>query len=1320
MKNLISLIFSLICITSLHAQPPFFTGTTEPVVWEELGSLPTSILSFSEHNGRIWAANESLFYSDDDGLTWTRQETVVHQEIQQVVSLEQGTIAGRTRVQQVYVPYGNLNYLNLFRSVDDGLTFPDTLESIDIGAYHFGESYSPGIFKKSDTELMKIEGNIGVNPNSEYSFSSDGGETWEQIEFLIDSALVNFQNDCRCTSHNNRLQLVLPFDTDSLRFMNYPAGSYDADELRIALPAGFTGDYAYFNNGRIFIAQDNSLTYSDDEGITWTTEEYDMPGEITTDKYYFGKRSIIRATDAGVWEIDYADLTHAELLSIPKFELPGFYNYYSYYESNYYPYFEAENADFFSNQSGVYRRGLGESEFTIVANGLSKDANSIRVFGEILWARRGDALYTSANAGETWELRNEEELYFSYGQGANLLGSHNGNMFVRSSEGVFKGANTGEATDWTAVPGVTGSAGIETEGGLFIYNSSSLFHTLDGENFVEKNHPINGGAFVYLNEELLCFKDGIRYASTDLGETWTMSEYAGSLSANPLALNNSLVAFDDGDNSFYKPESSVDGGHTWFPLKELWPNGGYVNYTSYAKYHGHAADMAFYSTRFNFAVTGNGGADWYSVQIPFTYYESFTFFTYGYASNEIPGPLGVVGTGDYIIAYSTDQGIYRTPIAGIKDQIDTTFQERSIVTGRMYKDWNDNCIYDDGDTPMAGKVISVGNEHGYSNDAGLYAVYLPPTANSYAYETAPVLYQEMNCENGLTGLFLSDVMDTDTIDIPFHPIAGISDLEVNIFSAFNFRPGQEATLGVRVKNVANTTFTNYQLSINYDPIAQTFVSADVGGVDVEAGLITFPINLDVEESNVYYFRLLNSEDLNIGDILSHTATVENPDDETPENNTDTYTVEVTASHDPNDKTVWSDGDVLPENATELTYRLRFQNTGTDTAFKVVVIDTLPAQLDLLTFEMLDASHDYELKINNPGILEWTFDNILLPDSTTNEPASHGYIFFKIKTLEDVVDGDELPNDVAIYFDFNEPVITNEVVTIVEKGKIEYYDVYEICEGEEWNDMIVTESFTTIDTAYGTVYDTIQTVEVVALPTYENEFNITGGTGTIIEGEIMTEDTQLSEMYLSQSGCDSLVTYNFTLQQIEITQEIEVCEGDMWNEIPVFDGMTFSDTIYNPLADTIINSQISILQTYSNELAFGASVGANINGTIVYSDTTFTLDFETWQGCDSLITYMIDIISAVEVLDNQLFSAKVFPNPTAGKVIVTIQSDKSYLLNAAILSIKGGLLFEPLKNTRVTENGFTFDVGLENIPAGVYYLRLEAEGELQYLKIVKMN
>ncbi len=138
---------------------------------------------------------------------------------------------------------------------------------------------------------------------------------------------------------------------------------------------------------------------------------------------------------------------------------------------------------------------------------------------------------------------------------------------------------------------------------------------------------------------------------------------------------------------------------------------------------------------------------------------------------------------------------------------------------------------------------------------------------------------------------------------------------------------------------------------------------------------------------------------------------------------------VVGSFDPNDKRGfplgWNDQHLL-ERDEDITYMIRFQNTGNDTAFLVVIRDELPVEtLDPATVRPIAASHPYTWELNGNGSLSFTFPNILLPDSTTNEPASHGFVQFQIKQRPDLPDGVRIENSAAIYFDFNDPVITNE-------------------------------------------------------------------------------------------------------------------------------------------------------------------------------------------------------------------------------------------------------------------------------------------------------
>ncbi|OFX50714.1 MAG: hypothetical protein A2046_13625 [Bacteroidetes bacterium GWA2_30_7] len=140
-------------------------------------------------------------------------------------------------------------------------------------------------------------------------------------------------------------------------------------------------------------------------------------------------------------------------------------------------------------------------------------------------------------------------------------------------------------------------------------------------------------------------------------------------------------------------------------------------------------------------------------------------------------------------------------------------------------------------------------------------------------------------------------------------------------------------------------------------------------------------------------------------------------------------LEIRDSYDPNDKQVIPSGVTLQhfvQSGTMLDFTIRFQNTGNDTAYKVVIIDTLSTMFDVSTLQFGARSHDYTLNVsgqNNP-ILKFTFNNINLTDSVTNEPNSHGFVNFKIAPLQSTLMGTVISNFADIYFDYNLPIKTN--------------------------------------------------------------------------------------------------------------------------------------------------------------------------------------------------------------------------------------------------------------------------------------------------------
>jgi uncharacterized repeat protein (TIGR01451 family) len=214
----------------------------------------------------------------------------------------------------------------------------------------------------------------------------------------------------------------------------------------------------------------------------------------------------------------------------------------------------------------------------------------------------------------------------------------------------------------------------------------------------------------------------------------------------------------------------------------------------------------------------------------------------------------------------------------------------------------------------------------------------------------------------------------------------------------------------------------------------SYIQANPAPTSINGNTLTWNMpSLGVFQQRNYNITLQVPPDIGLlGTELASSAsvTVANTDVDLT-NNTAQDLLTVTGAYDPNDKlattTAGVPGTYLIGSDDEIAYTIRFQNTGTDTAFFVVITDTLPATLDPATFRAGPASHTHSLTMQGNGVLRWTFPNILLPDSNVNEPRSHGWVRFYIKPHLPVLPGTDIENIANIYFDYNPPVITDPCV-----------------------------------------------------------------------------------------------------------------------------------------------------------------------------------------------------------------------------------------------------------------------------------------------------
>jgi uncharacterized repeat protein (TIGR01451 family) len=157
-------------------------------------------------------------------------------------------------------------------------------------------------------------------------------------------------------------------------------------------------------------------------------------------------------------------------------------------------------------------------------------------------------------------------------------------------------------------------------------------------------------------------------------------------------------------------------------------------------------------------------------------------------------------------------------------------------------------------------------------------------------------------------------------------------------------------------------------------------------------------------------------------------------DSVPANNVADLCIAVQSSWDPNMKEVSPAGEGpagnIPNNQS-MTYTVHFQNTGTAPANNITIIDTLDSDLNAATLEIIGSSHPMSFNLMAGNIMKFTYNNIMLPDSGSNEPASHGYVIYRVSQKANLIVGTEITNTADIYFDFNPAIETNTTLNTIE-------------------------------------------------------------------------------------------------------------------------------------------------------------------------------------------------------------------------------------------------------------------------------------------------
>jgi hypothetical protein len=422
-------------------------------------------------------------------------------------------------------------------------------------------------------------------------------------------------------------------------------------------------------------------------------------------------------------------------------------------------------------------------------------------------------------------------------------------------------------------------------------------------------------------------------------------------------------------------------------------------------------------------------------------------YTYLWSNGATTQSITGVASGVYTVTVSDSNGCAVSGTAAIPAIC------ANIVTGKTFYDVNNDGTFNAGDYPLSGVPVTCTPNYYYTTTSsqGVYSIGIW-SADTFDVSTYSPFswYQLTSPVSGHSQVIFPGLGDTANVDFAFYNPAQFQDLYLSLASGVA-RTGFPQSYSVHAENRGTTVVSDTIWFIHDSLLSLNYASPAFDGYTYPVGYWLFNNFAPGQQLN-YSVNLQIPTIANGGYLGRHlyaNARIEptSADTTSPDNGDDEVDI-IVGAYDPNLKECWSPtmtpaGDIWPSDLT-LDYTIHFQNSGTDTAFTVVVVDTLPAELDITTFRLGASSNPCTYSIdgyNGTNVVTFTFMNILLPDSNVNEPASHGYVQFTIDHFANLPSGTQIMNEGYNYFDFNPAVVTNmNVVTISDPLTVSEPDV----------------------------------------------------------------------------------------------------------------------------------------------------------------------------------------------------------------------------------------------------------------------------------------
>ncbi len=1102
--------------SSTWSQIPFVPDSLK-VEWEQLDGPTSHVVDYVELEGKLFAATSAgIFSSFNGGLLWKADNKLGKLGVKRLLKVKNALLA-------LIVNDSLVNDFNIYRSTDKGATWVKTFDSNALG-YSLG-SFTPQFYVTEDSIVSFLPYNSNSDCFSAWH-SLDSGKTWDKSWSSSKSAF------CASSSEDTIVGVFYMGSSNPQVVFLGKTGVFDEQYPSFSLAAlpnlSYYTTFCAYKNGTFSLVFGNRTIYqSKDKGHTWTNAVLPIEGtirEIIYDNGFY----YLRSTN-GIWK--------------GTFDVP--FSFTKIYSGQGGGNLEAKVLSITAGGLWV-NTNIGNSMFSN-DNGLVWEERSKGIIGRVgkigsycgklvssTYADSKRSEYVSNQQDGVWQ----KSSAFGY---ARILGELNGVAYAYPP--VLRSFDCGLKWDTILYPEIHIEGApedlVHSGNRVYYWNKAAapiLYSDNNGSNWFPIQAPTQSvvcANFIAIGDSLYYFtstpSEKFLYRSFDLGQTWQkipVDPQIDNIYKNVDGKIFGTKLLEIGASGSVGILTTNDHGETWFYTSQVFLHYQPLLYqTTPRTYFPYISeDLIVLHAGTGIFVSQNLGVNWTRlVDLPFFNASKSSNF-----SSKVEGAITYHVDEGYLYAGTESQGIWRTPYAPIRDHLKVQSKEYGFLSGRLFKDSDGDCQYAlaAGDKPLSFKPVLVnpGNILANTGANGLYNFALP--VGNYTVTAIPPTYHAISCTTDSIQASIS-LGNTVTANLPFSPLPDIRDLCILITNPTPSRPGFETTVKMQISNVGTVSISGAMVNFTFDGQWLEPVSiAPVGQFTGNGAAVTLP---DLAPGEVLIvtmvFRLMPSTAL--GTSLVFTAELPLSGDANPSNNLARSTQTVQGSYDPNDKNGLPLVTLPPGQPRVLDYLIRFQNTGTDTAFTVVVTDTLQAGLNLLSLRTVEASHAFQFSFLPGRVCRWRFRNILLPDSNTNEAASHGYLRFQIETEPGLLPGAPVRNDADIFFDFNSPVRTNEATTDNPKWTVTEASSVVICAGDTWNGQAFQSSVTIVDTVGNAWSDTISVVNLEVLPTYETHIDTALVKGSLLFNVPILQDTVFSFALLSAEGCDSTVVWHVT-------------------------------------------------------------------------------------------------------------------------------------------------------------------------------------------------